>query len=88
MNSAVKQACVDLGLPDLTGLRRYGDEFLHAWFLMRYLACGKQSLRPSTWVLTIPRHLLDIVAHIRRSLTAIAADASQGYDALAMEVPR
>lgn len=86
LNGTVEKVCADTGMPNLSGLRRYGDDFLHAWLLAGSLASGKQSSGSPNWVLTKPRRLPDIVAHIRRSIPATAAHTSQGYSALARTI--
>ncbi|KAH8757292.1 hypothetical protein F5883DRAFT_649063 [Diaporthe sp. PMI_573] len=86
LDGAVEKSRKDLGVPSLPGHRRYGDDFLHAWLLVRYLACLKHSTGSNTWALTISRYLTDMVAHIHRSLRATAAHTGQRYGALAKTI--
>ena len=87
LGDAVKLACEDLKIPDIPGHRRHGDDYIYAWLLMRHLACARSCNTGSTyWGSTTPMYLADVVAHIRRSIHATAAEADQGYGALAKTI--
>ncbi|KAL1849916.1 hypothetical protein Daus18300_013111 [Diaporthe australafricana] len=77
----VKEACKDLKVPDLPGYRRYGDDLLQAWLLVRYLVSGGHHTASTNWVVTIPKHLQNMVAHIRRSVDATKFEVDRPYTA-------